>query len=450
MSNDVHSAPSPRPSSPSDREKGGQKETLLPPSASGGSSLLPLSLSEGGGVGEGAAFLPPLSRIVRELAPSGIRRFFDIAAQMEDVISLSVGEPDFATPYAVREAAVSAIEKGRVPYTSNFGLLELRRAIGSHLENLYGVSYKPEDEVLVTVGVSEGMDVCMRALLDPGDEVLVPEPCYVSYKPCVSLAGGVPVGVPTRAEDSFRVSVSQLEQRWTPRTKAVLLGYPSNPTGATMPRAALQEIVDWAVRRNLYIISDEIYDRLCYDAPHTCVASLPGAQGRTVLLNGFSKAYAMTGWRIGYACAPAAILGAMVKIHAYTMLCAPHIGQRAALEALRVGEPSVQDMVGQYNQRRRLIVDGLNRAGLPCHLPSGAFYAFPSVAPTGLTAEEFAERLLFEEHVAVVPGGAFGAGGAGHVRCSYATGLDKIEEALTRITRFVRKVAPATLIPSHP
>ncbi len=386
--------------------------------------------------------LPPLSRIGRELAPSGIRRFFDIAAQMEDVISLGVGEPDFQTPWAVREAAIYSLERGQTTYTSNYGLVELRRLISRHLGERYQAHYRADDEICVTVGVSEGMDLAMRTLLDPGDEVLVPEPCYVSYKPCVWLGGGIPVGVPTYADQGFRVSVAQLDALTTPRTKAVLLGYPSNPTGATMPRAAMQEIVDWAKRRNLYIISDEIYDRLTYDGAHTCVASLPGAWERTITLNGFSKAYAMTGWRLGYVCAPEPILSTIVKIHAYTMLCAPITAQKAAIEALRSGEASVQEMVGQYNQRRRLIVAGLNNAGLPCHMPQGAFYAFPSIAPTGLSAEEFAEKLLFEEHVAVVPGSAFGAGGAGNIRCSYATSLEKIEAALARITRFVQHVAP--------
>ena len=386
--------------------------------------------------------LPPMSRIARELAPSGIRRFFDIAAQMEDVISLGVGEPDFQTPWAVREAAIYSLERGQTTYTSNYGLVELRRLISRHLGERYQAHYRADDEICVTVGVSEGMDLAMRTLLDPGDEVLVPEPCYVSYKPCVWLAGGIPIGVPTYAEQGFRVSVAQLEALTTPRTKAVLLGYPSNPTGATLPRAAMQEIVDWAKKRNLYIISDEIYDRLTYDGTHTCVASLPGAWERTITLNGFSKAYAMTGWRLGYVCAPEPILSTIVKIHAYTMLCAPITAQKAAIEALRSGEASVQEMVGQYNQRQRLIVAGLNNAGLPCHMPQGAFYAFPSIAPTGLSAEEFAEKLLFEEHVAVVPGSAFGAGGAGHIRCSYATSLEKIEAALARIARFVQHVAP--------
>ena len=386
---------------------------------------------------------PRLSRIARDLPPSGIRKFFDIAAQMQDVISLSVGEPDFLTPWGIREAAIYSLERGQTTYTSNFGILELRRLIAKHLEALYGVHYRSEDEILVTVGASEGMDLVMRAILDPGDEVLVPEPCYVSYKPCVSLAGGVPVGIETTMADEFRVSAAQLEAVRTPRTRAVVLGFPSNPTGSVMPREALQEIVDWAVRHDIYLISDEIYDRLTYDGAHTCVAALPGAWERTILLNGFSKAYAMTGWRVGYLCAPAPLLNAMYKIHSYTIMCVPTPSQKAAIEALKNGEPAVRDMVGQYNQRRRLIVDGLNAAGLDCHLPQGAFYAFPSIRRTGLTSEEFAERLLFEEHVAVVPGPAFGLGGEGHIRCSYATSLAKIEEALHRISRFVQKVSPA-------
>ncbi len=382
----------------------------------------------------------PLSRLVRELPQSGIRRFFDIAAQMEDVISLSIGEPDFLTPWAIREAAIYSLERGQTTYTSNLGILELRELIAKQMHLLYGLRYDPQSEVLVTVGVSEGMDLAMRAILDPGDEVLVPEPCYVSYKPCVSLAGGIPVGILTTMENEFRVTVDQLEAALTPRTRAIVLGYPSNPTGAIMPREQLQPIVDFAVRHNLYLISDEIYDRLTYDGVHTSVASLPGAWERTILLNGFSKAYAMTGWRLGYVCAPAPVLAALLKIHTYTIMCAPATGQKAAIEALKSGEPAVRDMVGQYNQRRRLIVDGLNQAGLDCHLPQGAFYAFPSIRRTGLTSEEFAERLLFEEHVAVVPGTAFGLGGEGHIRCSYATSLAKIEEALHKISRFVRSL----------
>jgi aminotransferase len=385
--------------------------------------------------------LPSLSQIVLDMPLSGIRKFFDVAAQMQDVISLGVGEPDFVTPWGIREAAIQSLKNGQTAYTSNFGVPLLRELIAKNLEALYAVKYHAE-EIMITVGVSEGMDLAMRTILNPGDEVIVPEPCYVSYKPCVAMAGGIPVGLETRAEDHFRISAAQIDAVATPRTKAILLGYPSNPTGATMPRAALREIVDYAVRRNLYIISDEIYDRLTYDDVHTCVSSLPGAWERTVLLNGFSKAYAMTGWRIGYACAPEPILRLMQKIHSYTIMCASTTGQMAAIEAMKSAEESVRDMVAQYNQRRRLIVAGLNKIGLDCHMPQGAFYAFPNITRSGLTAEEFAERLLFEEKVAVVPGTAFGKGGAGHVRCSYATSLEKIKTALERMERFMEKVRP--------
>jgi aminotransferase len=387
------------------------------------------------------ADLKPMSVSASELPVSGIRRFFDVAAQMQDVISLGVGEPDFLTPWNIREAAIYSLERGQTTYTSNHGLLELRREIAKHIKRLYQVSYKPEDEVLVTVGVSEGLDLAMRTLLDPGDEVLVPEPCYVSYKPCVSLAGGRPVGVETTAAEKFRVSVAALEKHLTPRTKAILLGYPSNPTGATMPLAQMEEVVQFAAKRGLYLVSDEIYDRLTYEGVHTCVSAIKGARERTILLNGFSKAYAMTGWRVAYVCAPSEIVSVMTRIHSYTILCAPTIGQKAALEALKSGESEVVDMVTQYGQRRRLIVDGLNAIGLKCRMPDGAFYAFPSIESTGLTSEEFAEKLLYQERVAVVPGTAFGAGGAGHVRCSYATAIDKIEMALQRMKTFVDSLA---------
>jgi aminotransferase len=384
--------------------------------------------------------LPPLAKTAQSLPTSGIRKFFDIAAQMDDVISLGVGEPDFMTPWAVREAAIYSLERGQTTYTSNYGLLELRHQISANLSRLYGVEYRPDTEILVTVGVSEGMDLAMRAILDPGDEVLVPEPCYVSYKPCVTLAGGTAVGVPTTYQDNFTASAAQLEAYATAKTKAILLGYPSNPTGSTMSRAKLQEIVDLAKRRNWYLISDEIYDRLVYDEEHVCVSSLAGAFERTILLNGFSKAYAMTGWRIGYACAPAEILHTMMKIHSYTMLCAPITGQKAAIEAMKSGEIVVREMVQEYNHRRRLIVSGFVKMGLNCHMPRGAFYAFPDISATGLHCEEFAERLLFDEHVAVVPGTAFGVGGEKHVRCSYATSLEKIEMALVRMQRLTDKL----------
>lgn len=384
--------------------------------------------------------LKPLSKTALEVPFSGIRRFFDIAASMQDVVSLGVGEPDFVTPWSVREAAIYSLERGQTTYTSNYGLIELRKEIARYLNERYKVEYNPEAEILITVGVSEGLDLAMRVLLNPGDEVLIPEPCYVSYRPCVSLAGGTPLGVETRAEAKFAVTAEQLKAACTERTKAILLGYPSNPTGAVLSREQIIEIINFARERGIYIISDEIYDRLTYDGMHTCVASVPGARDITILLNGFSKAYAMTGWRIAYACAPEPILKMMMKLHSYTMLCAPITGQIAALEAIKHAENEVEDMVAHYRQRRRLIVDGLNKLGLTCHMPLGAFYAFPSIESTGLTAEQFAERLLLEERVAVVPGTAFGAGGDGHIRCSYATGVEKLEMALSRMQNFMDKL----------
>ncbi|MBX9687878.1 MAG: aminotransferase class I/II-fold pyridoxal phosphate-dependent enzyme [Candidatus Obscuribacterales bacterium] len=383
---------------------------------------------------------PALSRTVLELPPSGIRRFFDIAAAMQDVVSLGVGEPDFATPWSIREAAIYSIERGQTTYTSNYGLLELRRAISKHLMRLYEVEYNPDTEILVTVGVSEALDLAMRSILDPGDEVIVPEPSYVSYKPCISLAGGQPVVVETKAEDGFAVTVEALEKHCSKKTKAIILGYPSNPTGGCMSAEQLQKIVDFARLKNLFLISDEIYDRLVYEGTHCCVASLPGAYERTLVLNGFSKAYAMTGWRVGYACGPAALISAMMKIHAYTMLCAPTAGQKAALEALNHAENSVREMLEQYNQRRLLIVNGFNEMGLSCHIPKGAFYAFPSIASSGLSSEAFAEKLLYDQRVAVVPGTAFGAAGSSFIRCSYATSLSNINLALERIAVFLAKI----------
>ncbi len=389
-----------------------------------------------------------LSRVVQEVPPSGIRRLFDLVAEMDDVISLGVGEPDFLAPWRVRESAVYGLERGRGSYTSNSGLLELREAIAAHITRRDGVAYAPRDEILVTVGVSEALDLALRALLDPGDEVIVPEPCYVSYVPCVRFAAGVPVALPTRAADGFVPQAAEVERLVTPRTRALLLNYPNNPTGATMGRAELMALADVAARHDLIVISDEIYDRLSYDAAHVAFASLPGMAERTLLLNGFSKAYAMTGWRVGYAAGPAPLIAAMTKIHQYTALCANRNAQEAAIEALRHGEADVVAMVEDYDARRRVIVDGFNRLGLPCHLPAGAFYAFPSVAPTGLSAGEFTERLLREAKVAVVPGDAFGAGGEGHVRCSYAYGIGQIEEALARIGGFLERLdgfVPATV-----
>jgi len=381
-----------------------------------------------------------LSRIVQALPRSGIRRFFDLAAQMEDVITLGVGEPDFPTPWGISSSCVHALERGRTSYTSNHGLLELRRAISDHLAACYGVVYDPECELLVTVGVSEALDLALRALLNPGDEVLVPQPCYVSYVACVQLAYGQPVLVPTDAAHGFAVTAAQLEEGITDRTKALLLGYPNNPTGAVLEREAMRDIAALADRYDLWVLSDEIYDQLRYDSPHICFASLPGMRERTILLNGFSKSYAMTGWRIGYAAAPARVLEAMVKIHQYTMLCAPVTAQVAALEALRRGQRYVEDMVAEYDRRRRVLVKGLNDLGLACFEPRGAFYTFPSIRATGLTSEQFCERLLLEERVAVVPGNAFGECGEGHIRATYANSLERIQEALTRLERFVGRL----------
>jgi aminotransferase len=379
----------------------------------------------------------PLSHTVASVPASGIRRFFDLVSEMDDVISLGVGEPDFVTPWHVREAAIYSLEKGHTTYTSNYGLRELRDEVARMLAARYEIRYDAAREILITVGVSEALDVAFRALLDPGDEVLVPEPCYVSYMPCIAFTGGCPVDVPCRAADGFRVRAEEIARRITPKTKAILLSYPSNPTGATMDRAGLEAIVRLAVEHDLYLVSDEIYDRLSYDEPHTCVASLPGARERTILLNGFSKAYAMTGWRVGYACAPAPVVEMMMKIHQYTMLCASITAQKAAIEALRNGERDVQEMVADYDRRRRLFVAGLNQLGLGCPMPGGAFYAFPSIARTGLSAEEFTERLLKEQRVLVVPGDVFGPNGAGHVRCCYATATPKLEEALCRMGAFL-------------
>ena len=380
-----------------------------------------------------------ISRRVRELPPSGIRKFFDLIASMDGVISLGVGEPDFVTPWGIREAAVYAIEKGYTHYTSNYGLLELRQELSAYLKALYGVEYDPTSEILITVGVSEGIDLAMRAILDPGDEVIVPEPSYVSYMPTVALAGGTFVPVPTTVESGFAVAAEDIESRITSKSKAILLGYPNNPTGATMSRHALERVGLVAQRNDLLVVSDEVYDRLVYGVEHVCVPSLPGMRERAILLGGFSKGFAMTGWRIGYAAAPAEIIAAMTRVHQYTMLCAPVMAQMAALEALRSGEESVREMVGEYDRRRRLIVRGLNQIGLPCAEPQGAFYAFPSIKATGLSSDEFAERLLMEEKVAVVPGSAFGESGEGYVRCCYAVATKEIEEALGRMSRFVQR-----------
>jgi aminotransferase len=379
-----------------------------------------------------------VSPLVRSIPPSGIRRFFDIVAEMSGVVSLGVGEPDFVTPWHIRESCVHGLQRGYTSYTSNYGLLELRQEIARMLEADYGVVYDPKCEALITVGVSEALDLAMRALLSPGDEVLVPEPCYVSYNACVTLAGGVPVSVCSSRENEFRVTVDQLAAALTPRTKALLIGYPNNPTGAVMPREDLAAIARFAEQHDLIVISDEIYASLTYDGEHTCFASLPGMRDRTILLNGFSKAYAMTGWRIGYAMGNADFIGAMTKIHQYTMLCAPITAQIAAIEAIKQGTASRNKMVDEYDRRRRLMVDGLRNIGLDCFEPRGAFYVFPSIRNTGLTSLQFAEQLLQAEKVALVPGDAFGACGEGFVRCSYASSSKNLSEALDRIGRFVK------------
>jgi aminotransferase len=378
-----------------------------------------------------------ISSPVSRISPSGIRKFFDLLASIEGVISLGVGEPDFATPWPLCESAVRSLEKGYTMYTSNLGMPELRERLSKYLEDTYSPKYDPASELLVTVGVSEALDLTMRTILDVGDEVIMPDPHYVSYDACVILARGIPVMVPTSEENDFEVSAADIEARITNKTKAILLGYPANPTGAVMPRGKLEEIAEVGRRHQIPLISDEIYARLIYGVEHTCLAALPGMRDSTILLGGFSKSYAMTGWRIGYAAASKEIISAMTKIHQYTIMSAPTIGQVAAIEALKSGEDSVLSMVEDYNRRRLVIVKGLNEIGLPCFEPRGAFYAFPSIKCTGMTSEDFAERLLIEEKVAVVPGTAFGQCGEGHVRCCYATSLGEIQEALSRMKRFV-------------
>ncbi len=380
-----------------------------------------------------------LSPGVNAIAPSGIRKFFDIAAQMEDVISLGVGEPDFVTPWSIRESCIYGLEQGYTSYTANRGLPELREEIVNSYKKSDNLTYDANTEVLVTVGCSEALDLALRAIISPGDEVLIPEPCYVSYQACTTLAGGVPVPVAAKLENEFRITPDELEEHVTPRTKVLLIGYPNNPTGAIMTRKDLKAIADFATRHDLIVISDEIYGALTYGSEkHIAFSSLPGMQERTLLLNGFSKAYAMTGWRIGYALGNKTIISAMTKIHQYTMLCAPITAQLAAVEALRHGEKYMKKMVAEYDRRRKLIYDGLTKMGLPCFEPKGAFYIFPDITSTGYDSNGFAEALLQAEHVALVPGSAFGASGEGHVRCSYATSIDKIAEALNRIENFLK------------
>lgn len=382
-----------------------------------------------------------VKKSIEKLPYSGIRKFFDLASGMSGVISLGVGEPDFVTPWHIREHSIYSLEKGYTNYTPNCGLEELRKGISRYLKEKFQIDYDYSREIIVTVGASEAIDIALRSVLDPGDEVIIPEPCFVSYKPCTIMAGGVPIIVATEEAHHFKLRADDLEKAVTPRTKALLLSYPNNPTGAVMTRKDLQEIARVAERYDLLVISDEIYSELTYEGEHVSIASLPGMKERTVLINGFSKSYAMTGWRIGYAAAPEEIAAAMLKIHQYTIMCAPIMGQMAAIEALKNGEGEIKRMLAQYEQRRNLLVNGLNQMGLSCFEPKGAFYAFPSIKSTGMSSQEFCEKLLQEEKVAVVPGDAFGQGGEGYIRCSYAASIEQITEALVRMERFVERHA---------
>jgi aminotransferase len=375
---------------------------------------------------------------VREIPRSGIRDFFEVVQTMTDVISLGIGEPDFVTPWRIREAAIFGMEKGRTGYTSNLGLPKLRHAIARYVERRYGVEYHPQDEILVSVGVSEALDIALRALLNPGDEVIFHEPSYVSYHPSVLLSYGKAVSVKTFAKDDFRLLAEDITRVITPRTKALLLSFPTNPTGGVLRAEDLRPIAEICTRHDLIVLSDEIYSELVYDGTeHTSIASLPGMRDRTVLLNGCSKSFAMTGFRVGYACAPSPIIEAMMKIHQYAIMCASTMSQEAAIEALENCQKEVETMRGDYERRRNYVVNRLNEIGLPCHSPKGAFYVFPDITSTGLSSKDFSLRLLKSQKVAVVPGSAFGASGEGFVRCCFATGIDKLKEAMARIEQFV-------------
>lgn len=380
---------------------------------------------------------------VQGIPRSGIRDFFDIVSTMKDVISLSIGEPDFDTPWHIREAAIHALESGKTGYTSNLGLLSLRQAIAQYLKRKYDLNYDPVKEALITVGVSEGLDLALRALIEPGDEVLYHEPCYVSYSPSVIFAHGKPVVVETSAEDGFRLTRAKLEAKVSPRTKLLLLNFPNNPTGAILEESDLRDIADFAIKHDLIMIADEIYAELTYDGRHSSIAALPGMKERTIFLHGFSKAWAMTGFRLGYACGPAELIEAMMKIHQYTMLCAPIISQEAAVEALTDSDSAVEDMRAEYKRRRNLLFNSFTEMGLPCKRPRGAFYAFPYVGHFGLSSKEFALRFLDAEKVAVVPGSAFGPSGEGYIRCAYATGMEDIQEAMRRLSRFIHTLQPS-------
>jgi len=381
-----------------------------------------------------------IAQTVRDIPRSGIRDFFDIVSSREDVISLGIGEPDFATPWHIREAAVLALDRGVTSYTSNMGLLSLRRGISKYVEKKTGMAYNPEDEVLVTVGVSEGLDLAVRALIEPGDEVLYHEPSYVSYNPIIQFAGGKPVPVETRKENGFRLTRAELEEKVSPKTKILLLNYPNNPTGAALTKEELEDIAAFAIEHDLIVLADEIYDELTYDRKHFSIISVPGMCERTIYLHGFSKAWAMTGFRMGFTCAPPELTEAMMKIHQYTMLCAPILSQEASVEALKNAEADIAHMKAEYKKRRNFIHSSFEEMGIPCIYPDAAFYAFADIGRFGMTAQEFALKLLDEQNVACVPGPAFGACGEGFIRCSYATSLDEIKEAMVRIARFIEKL----------
>lgn len=377
---------------------------------------------------------------VVSLPRSGIRDFFAIVAAMPQAISLGIGEPDFITPWHIREAAIFALEKGKTSYTDNKGLIRLRREINTYVEQNFKVSYNPDNEILVAVGVSEALDIALRAVLNPGDKVMYHEPCYVSYSPSIKLAHAVPIAVGTSAEDAFAIDPDKVEAAWEPGCKVLMLNFPTNPTGGVTERAKLERLAKFAIEKDLLVLSDEIYSELTFDGEHTSIASLPGMKDRTIFLHGFSKAFAMTGFRIGYACGPTALIEAMMKVHQYSMLCAPILSQEAAVEALKNGAPAVARMKEQYQRRRDLIVRRFNETGLKCHMPKGSFYAFPSIASTGMSSMDFCKGLLAKQEVAVVPGTAFGPSGAGFARASFSTSYERILEATDRIERYVQSL----------
>ncbi len=382
----------------------------------------------------------PLAKKVVEIKPSGIRKFFDIVSEMKDAISLGVGEPDFDTPWHVRDEGIYALEKGRTFYTSNAGLKELREEIANYMKRSQDLVYHPLDQILVTVGGSEGIDMAIRAMCDPGDEVLIPQPSYVSYEPCAILAGANPVIIDLKAENEFRLTAQEIEDAVTEKSKILVLPFPNNPTGAIMEKSDLEAIAEVIIKHDLYVISDEIYAELTYKGKHVSIATIPGMQERTILINGFSKAYAMTGWRLGYACGPASIIAQMTKIHQFAIMCAPTTSQYAAVEAIKNGDGDIARMRESYNQRRRFLVNAFREMGIDCFEPFGAFYVFPCIKEFGMTSDEFATRFLQEEKVAAVPGTAFGNSGEGYLRISYAYSLERLEEAMKRFSRFVEKL----------